>query len=339
MHDIIIVGAGPAGLYSAGLLEDSFSVLEAEEHAKIGEPIQCSGLISTNIEKFLDIDESMIEYRVKGAVLHSGGKDMVLRKPGNAAFVIDRSRFDKHLRKGVSSEIMMKTRVNDIEIKGDHVIVRAGGKNLKSRVLLGCDGPSSVVRRCIGSGPREIVKGIIAITREPDSSDFVELWFDKEKVTDGFFWRIPRGTSTEYGMLSAGADFKQLEAFFSIKEYERRAGIIPMGFQKTFFPRTLLIGDSASQVKPWSGGGVIYGLTCARVAERVIREAFRRNDFSEDFLRTYEEGWKREIGRNISFGMMFRELYKDMDNRDISRLFEKAGKKDMNWMDMDFPMR
>ena len=116
MHDVIIVGAGPAGLYSAGLLEDSFSVLVAEEHAKIGEPIQCSGLISTNIEKFLDIDESMIENRVKGAVLHSGGKDMVLRKPGNAAFVIDRSRFDKHLRKGVSSEIMMKTRVNDIEI-------------------------------------------------------------------------------------------------------------------------------------------------------------------------------------------------------------------------------
>ena len=67
-----------------------------------------------------------------------------------------------------------------------------------------------------------------------------------------------------------------------------------MGFQKTFFPRTLLVGDAASQVKPWSGGGVIYGFTCAGIAADVIKKAIEENNFSEEFLEEYEIRWKRE---------------------------------------------
>ena len=54
MFDIVIVGAGPVGLYTAKLCEDmGYKVTVLEEDNEIGKPVSCSGLISRNIERFL----------------------------------------------------------------------------------------------------------------------------------------------------------------------------------------------------------------------------------------------------------------------------------------------
>ena len=144
--------------------------------------------------------------------------------------------------------------------------------------------------------------------------------------------------TTEYGMLSGNASFQKLGRFFRLRHYEKRAGLIPIGLQKTYFPRTLLVGDAAGQVKPWSGGGVIYGLTCAGIACDVIERAFEEKNFSENFLREYEDRWMKEIERQIKFGLIFRELYKDMGSEDVEKLFDKLSKKGSFDMDMDFPI-
>ena len=56
MHDVIIVGAGPVGLYAARLCEQAgMDFLVIEEHKNIGKPVHCSGLVSRNLEKFVKI--------------------------------------------------------------------------------------------------------------------------------------------------------------------------------------------------------------------------------------------------------------------------------------------
>ncbi len=179
---------------------------------------------------------------------------------------------------------------------------------------------------------------MIAIIEERNNSDFVELWFDKDLIPDGFFWKIPRGESVEYGMLSMSAKFQDLEKFFRLKSYKKRAGLIPIGLQKTYFPRTLLVGDAAGQVKPWSGGGVIYGLTCAGIASDVIKKAFEEKNFSEEFLSQYETRWRKEIGKNITLGLMFREFYKDLNSEDLEKFFKGLKRKSLDELDMDFPV-
>lgn len=338
MYDTVVIGGGPSGLYSAKLLEKRFKILVIEEHKEIGKPVQCSGLISRNIEDFVKIDKDFVENEVKGAIIHSQKKEIKLMKPDKAAYVIDRKGFDKSLAKGLKSEIMFNTRVMGIDIASEHATVKTNGKEIKTKMILGCDGPNSVVRNHFGVKPRETLKGLIAITSQRNDSDFVELWFDKGSNPDGFFWKIPRGGKTEYGMLSEKSTFNAIEKFFKIKNYEKRAGMIPIGLQKTHFPRTLLVGDSAGQVKPWSGGGVVYGLTCAKIASDVVKKAFDANDFSEAFLEQYETRWIREIGKNINLGLMFREFYKDMDSDGVERFFEKLRNRDMNEFDMDFPV-
>ena len=51
--NIAIIGAGPVGSYAARLLaERGHSVSLFEEHATIGSPIQCTGLLTSTFDEF-----------------------------------------------------------------------------------------------------------------------------------------------------------------------------------------------------------------------------------------------------------------------------------------------
>ena len=52
---IAIVGAGPAGSYLGHLLaKEGKDVCIFEEHSRIGSPVQCTGIVTHSIEKFLE---------------------------------------------------------------------------------------------------------------------------------------------------------------------------------------------------------------------------------------------------------------------------------------------
>ncbi len=335
-HDVIVIGGGPSGAYTSGQL-GKLRTLIIDQKEEPGSPVQCSGLISRNLDRFYRPPKECIEHTVRGAVLHSpGGERLELMKKRMTAYVIDRQVFDFSLLKRSKSEKLLGARVNRISVTRDGVSVTTDKGTLRSETLIGADGPSSIVRRHFRQ-TTDSVPGIIAIEDRPGEEDFVELWFDR-KLTNGFLWRIPRGSRTEYGMLGSGSSFPTLKRFFNLGEFEKRAGPIQFGIHRTSFSRTLLVGDAASQTKPWSGGGIVYGMACGRIAAETLREAFRKNNFSEAFLSRYEERWHRTIGRSIRAGLMFRELYKSLNNKQIDRIFQSLEGDSLRNLDMDFPL-
>jgi len=336
-HDIIIVGGGPSGTYtSEQCRKKGLKTLLIDQKDNPGSPIQCSGLISKNIDRFFKPPKDCIEHTVKGAVIHSpGGKRIEMMKKKTAAYVIDRQAFDRSLIDKTKTNKLFGTRVDRISI-GKDVTVSVGKETIKSEAIVGADGPNSVVRRYFRQKPQETVAGIIAIEDKPSDNDYVELWFNRN-ITDGFLWRIPRKDTTEYGMLGKRVTFPLLKKFFKLKEFEKRAGSIPIGLHKTYFNRALLVGDAASQTKPWSGGGVVYGMTCGKIAADVLKDGFK-NNLSEDYLSRYQERWHKAVGKSIKMGLIFREFYRTITNKEIDQLFESFGDRNLSHMDMDFPL-
>lgn len=336
MLDLVVAGAGPAGLELAFRCQNKMNVAVVEEHKRIGEPNHCSGLVSRNIDGIAKPPRDCVEHRVRGALLHSpGGHTIELKKRGFAAYVIDRQSFDNSLAERLNCRLLMGSKLERVAFGGGSVSLTAGRKNIECCVIAGADGANSFVAKSLGVGPKEKIPGIIAIAREPNASEFVELFFDK-RLTDCFLWKIPRGEATEYGMWGSGSRFDVLEKFFKIKnkKYARRSGVIPLGPPKTYFNRAILVGDAAGQCKPWTGGGVVYGMTCARIAADVLTKA---DGFSEQSLRGYEVRWKRAIGKQIGAGMLGRRLLARLSNRQLDAFMATARwLRLLNRLDMDF---
>ena len=337
--DIIIVGGGPAGCFTASLLQDEFNVLVLEEKRAAGGKA-CSGLVSKDIKNFIPV-EGLVENEINNCVLYSpsGEKHKLSIKQGT--FVLDRDRLDSFLAGSVKN-IQFGTRVASVSVKGDFVEIKTNKDIFRSKIVIGADGNNSVVRRFWDVKPMDSVMGLMTMVEEPDKSGFFEVWFDPEKVKDGFLWRIPRGKRVEYGVLGTGVKFEMMEDFFKIKDKkcscERRASPIPTGFHKTYFDRTLLVGDAAAQTKPHSFGGIYYGMVAGKIAADVIKKAFDKNDFSEKVLEEYEIRWKKELGGSISMGMMFREFYKELDNKKVDEAFGFVKRAGIKEIDMDHPL-
>jgi len=337
MYDVIIVGAGPIGLYTAIILEKKLKVLVLEKSQELGKKA-CSGLYSTNINDVIKFEKGWIEHEVRGAILHSPGVDIKVEKEGTAAFVVNRELFTRGLEKRVKSRIIKNCSVKSIHVGETNVRCRTNQGDYDAKMIIGCDGVNSVVRSHFKQRPQEVVNGLMAVLDKKDSSRHVELWFDAEKLPDGFYWKIPRGKTTEYGMLGSKVTYKQLEAFFKINKYEKQAAPIPIGPCKSYFNRAILIGDAAGITKPWSGGGIMYGIRCADVAKSVIFKAFKQNKFTEQALKEYEDLWKDILGRHITMGMFFRSLLKQMNNKSLDMVFDRFKKRNISKLDMDFPM-
>jgi flavin-dependent dehydrogenase len=64
----------------------------------------------------------------------------------------------------------------------------------------------------------------------------------------------------------------------------------------------------ASQVKPTTGGGVVFGLTCAEIAAQIASEAVQRGDFSADYLQLYQKRCKETIGFDVNVMLRMRKF-------------------------------
>jgi flavin-dependent dehydrogenase len=101
---------------------------------------------------------------------------------------------------------------------------------------------------------------------------------------------------------------------------------MPLGgpISKTYYPGMLIVGDSAQQVKPTTGGGIVFSLVCGRAAGEIAHEAIARRDVSESFLSKYERRWKGEIGYDLKVMRAIRRMLFRLPDRQLERIFSVA---------------
>ena len=290
MHDVAIVGAGPVGLYLSSLLK-GLDVVVLDRNKDIGKKAD-SGLYSRNLEKFIPMNQDWVEHKVTSARLHSpSGQEIELKKPSTAAYVVDREAFTKWLAGRSEAEIKLKTTVNSISIT-DRVSMNTSNGTIESKMVVGCDGANSIVRSHFGIRPKEMLNGIIGITEETNDDSFVDLFFDKECISDGFFWKIPRGSRVEYGIME-----EQKVARGMLDEFCEKLGVKIEGLQAWPIPSGMIIsdnpqvtlcgGDACGLTKPWSGGGVIWSLTAANI---LLRNFPDFNEYHKELKKFF--GWQ-----------------------------------------------
>ena len=83
--DVVVVGGGPAGLITArDLAADGFSVLVLEEHAEIGAPVHCTGVLGSDAFDELALDRRSILQIADSASFISASGHIVRLSNGRA---------------------------------------------------------------------------------------------------------------------------------------------------------------------------------------------------------------------------------------------------------------
>jgi len=362
-RQILIIGAGPSGLIAAReAARRGVDVLVVEEDSEIGVPCHCAGLLSLRGLKRLNIsaDGSYVQNKVRGAFFHSpSGLSFKVEKQSPVACVVDRSSFDKYLASQatrIGAEIRLNSRVQEIQLENGCVAARSKKRVFKASIVIDAEGASSRIVRAAGlksTNPSHFLPGfqldLYGVDVDPN---YVEVHVGS-RVAPGFFaWVIPLSSnSARVGLGCRKANPKELlqrfiERRFKGEEYEiltsRSGTIITSGpIEKTFSNRLLIVGDAAGQVKPTTGGGVILGGLCGAIAGKVAAEAVNLGRFDEDFLRLYEESWRKSLGREFKYMILARRILNALSDRMIDKGFELIIKEGLQEVisregDMDF---
>ena len=347
--DVLVVGAGPAGLHAARrLAEQGSSVLVLEEHPVIGEPVDCSGVIGIESFAELGLPQDPVLGHISVLRLFSpGGVPLAYRNGGPLAYVTERGRFDQALAAiAQASGVRIETGVKVTELKVGPNCVEARGRRqspggneedrstetYQARAAVIAVGPQYSFQQFFGMGrPGQLLRTAQA---EVAGNGFREATVFFGQRGGEFAWVLPfaRGNQNFLRVGAAGGEApgRELKAFLQghlCRHLEEtslpvRHWVIPLRpLCRTYADRLVAVGDAAGQVKPTSGGGIYYGMLCAEVAAEVLAQGLRRDDLGASFLRRYEKAWRGRIGAEIRAGRLFRRIFERMTAKDIDVIF------------------
>jgi flavin-dependent dehydrogenase len=244
------------------------------------------------------------------------------------AFILKRETFAKYLySKAKKRAKIVHETVTAIKYEKDMVKVATTGGQYEGKVIVGADGAHSMVRKAARLSSPILSLGIMIRTKN-DLQGNINVFFNKYFSPDFFAWIIPQ--NNEYGLISSVRPRDYLN-YFQKKLYlpggKIYAYLIPTGYVKSYANRTILVGDSAGQNKPLTGGGIMFGLKSAGYAATAIKGAFEEEKFDENHLWPYEMMWKKDIAWEIDKQFLARMFYRRLTNAQLDKIFLEIGQE------------
>jgi digeranylgeranylglycerophospholipid reductase len=166
-----------------------------------------------------------------------------------------------------------------------------------------------------------------------DNPSVMEFYFGSNICPGGYVWVFPKGEDVAnigLGTRDRMSNAKvYLEKFIAEHEnlsggsvIEINAGGVPVQgpLSKSVKAGVILVGDSARQVDPLTGGGIYNAMHCGRLAAQAILHCIEKGDFSEKALRMYEEKWMNEIGGGLLRSLRVKEALERMSDDDLNHV-------------------
>ncbi len=369
---MVVVGAGPSGSTAARYAAvRGARVLLHEEHAEVGEPVQCAGLFSENALKACDIEQSerCIVHPIRGAFIYSpGGRELCIDSHRDIAYVVERCLLDRLMADRAldsGAEIILKSHVTGVgEYDGGARVVKFnnGGEiqYVRSKVVIGADGAQSTVGRLAGlDAPGRMLSGVqFEVAYDVRDENFVEVFLGSEFAPGFFAWSVPLTDSIArvgiccYSTTQGEAvkNLRNLIETHPVVSGRCRDSVLGLNMGgvpleppgKTVGDGIMIVGDAAGHVKPTSGGGVYMGATCAKIAGEVAADAVGKGDSSAKALAGYEQGWRNAVGRELSIGLKLHDIFRNLSDRELDKAIEALGDESLmrlivEYGDMDHP--
>ena len=348
-HEVVVVGAGPAGSSAAlHLAQRGHDVVLVDKSKGPRCRIVCTGIVGREAYEKLDLPcDPVIDTIDRARFFSPSGVEVSYEPRAPMGHVVDRVKFDAALTEqacDAGATLLRGYTARGIETVRDglKVILDNGEyRSLHARALVVATGYQRRLHNMARLGRAvSYINGVSADLPFADL-DAAELYFGNQ-IAPGFFaWAVPYGSGkARLGVLTPNGGkaffrkFLEMEPIRSrlrtdfteggIDLIQRRMmsrGIVQGTVQPSYSDRVLAVGEAAGQIKTTTSGGIYYGMIGAGIAAEVLSTGLRKNRLSSDHLSTYETAWKARLGGEIDAGFELQRMGGAMSDPEIDELF------------------
>ena len=343
--DVIVVGAGPAGLTAARAISSrGFNVAILERERRLGVK-PCGEAVS---KKTIDAaavapSKDFIVQEITCASIYApNGRNVSIEDELGAGYILNKTLFLQHLaEKAVEAgaTFYMNQAVVDVK-RGDSMVnVKTKGGDWQTPLLLGADGFSSVVSRKLvfeKAGARTLIpclqyKMVNCNLDDPHTTAF---YMGSNVAPLGYVWVFPTGRKkANVGIGVQGSPAKPyLDQF--IKEHPTlfsKAEIIGVEaapvtisgvLERIVDDNIMLVGEAAGQVIPFSGGGIHSSIAAGTMAGETAVKALEEENLSRGRLRKYAERYDEHWGKRIRDSLKALHVIERLSDDDLNALVD-----------------
>lgn len=347
--DVIICGGGPGGSTCAlGFVDTNIRVAVIEK-SKFPREKVCGDGMGSYIPKALDLisptfKKAFDQFKERIPISHVhmtafSGKSarVAFREPW---FISSRYHFDNFLYEQASSlpnvTYFLEEQVTRVSINEEEVKVETDkNKCLTAKLIIGCDGATSIVRRQLTdykldpeytcAAVRAYYSGVKDVLKDTFEFHFVP------KYPNGYFWIFPSegdNANIGFGMMThdvANNKLKLRDVLLEIIENDPKltqrfkdatpisdikGWSIPFAYERHPISghRFMLVGDAASVADPMSGEGIGQAIVTGRIAAFEARACFEANEFSATKLKDYDKAVDKKWGKKIRSRRIYANL-------------------------------
>jgi geranylgeranyl reductase len=282
-YDIVIIGAGPAGLRCAEVLTNNnpdLKILLLERKQEIGPKICAGGLTKKDLD-LMDIPDRLFEHKVQRAVIKSPKYTSVNEKEGLVVlYAIDRKEFGQWQAdklKNTNVDLITDAKVTSVE---ENKITVNFSDEYSYKYLVGADGVSSIVRRYL---KLPVEKRLITFQYRIPWKDEVrfEMGLNSKYFHSWYVWIFPHKESLAVGC-ACNPEFmspKKLksnfhkwlkENSFDITNAKYESFPISYDYRGYKFNNVFLAGEAAGLACGFTGEGIYQALVSGEEVAKII---------------------------------------------------------------------
>jgi digeranylgeranylglycerophospholipid reductase len=344
MYDVVVIGAGPGGATaSRHLAKMGLNVCMIDKDTFPRDKPCGGGFSRSIIDKFPYLKSRVSDFMkgiAKVGVLHSPNREIVLEGRVDMAVTL-RTDFDNVLfEEAIDAGAMPLNgiRAKKVAIHDDGISAElSDGNTISGRVLIGADGVTSMVARETGLNRRWPSSSVTAcrVCEVPASTnEIIERYTDDLKYhffanlggQPGYSWIFPKQETINVGIGIVGTHVQGLPSKFDAfvrflirqdllpKSPDLRGvkgALVPTGgpIKQTVVDRVILLGDSAGQVSPITGGGISYAMIAARYAAKVLAATLEEDKVDASTLNIYQRLWQKDFGDDFRKQLLAQKIF------------------------------
>ena len=208
--DILVIGAGPAGVSVAAVASQyGVNVLIVEKETRLAAKPCAEATSKSTLEEFdIKIDSRLVRNKIKTVLVYPPNEQNPVEIKGEeygGGFIIDkRVLLERILEKAVDkgAEFWLNSpaldfKVDDRGFISEVIVAHEGEKvKVKPKIVVACDGVGSIIAQKLfdrsGYAVIPTLQYIIANAKIP-SEDTIMIWVGRRWAPLGYLWLFPRG--------------------------------------------------------------------------------------------------------------------------------------------------